>query len=79
MARPAPGHNDDDIKSDVVTAKSRELSAKCLRRAGDPAVLFADARKIHRELGWSARHVEIDQIVATAWNWHKDHADGYGE
>jgi len=49
------------------------------RRPGDPAVLFADARKIQRELGWSARYTEIDQIIATAWNWFKDHPDGYGE
>jgi UDP-glucose 4-epimerase len=49
------------------------------RRTGDPAVLFADARKIRDELGWSARYTEIDQIVATAWNWFKNHPDGYGE
>jgi len=49
------------------------------RRAGDPAVLFADARKIQRELGWSARYTDIYQIIATAWNWFKGHPDGYGD
>jgi UDP-glucose 4-epimerase len=49
------------------------------RRAGDPAVLFADARKIRDELGWQARHTEIDDIVSTAWNWFKNHPHGYGE
>ena len=48
------------------------------RRPGDPAVLFADAGKIRRELGWSARYTDIDPIVATAWNWLKDHPNGYG-
>jgi UDP-glucose 4-epimerase len=48
------------------------------RRAGDPAVLFANADKIRRELGWSARYTDIDTIVATAWNWLKDHPGGYG-
>ena len=48
------------------------------RRPGDPAVLFADAQKIHKELGWSARYLDIDEIVATAWNWFKNHPDGYG-
>jgi UDP-glucose-4-epimerase GalE len=47
------------------------------RRAGDPAVLFADSQKIQRDLGWSPRYTEIDQIVATAWNWFKAHPDGY--
>jgi UDP-glucose-4-epimerase GalE len=47
------------------------------RRPGDPAILFADASKIRRELGWSARYMEIDSIVETAWNWHRNHPDGY--
>ena len=47
------------------------------RRAGDPAVLFADAEKIQRELGWSARHTDLDAIIATAWKWFEKHPDGY--
>ena len=42
------------------------------RRPGDPAILFANADKIRRELGWSARYVEIDAIVATAWRWFEE-------
>jgi UDP-glucose 4-epimerase len=47
------------------------------RRPGDPAALFADAKKIHAELGWQPRYTEIDPIVATAWNWHQHHPRGY--
>lgn len=47
------------------------------RRPGDPAILFADAGKVRRELGWSARYTEIGPIVATAWQWFKNHPDGY--
>ena len=47
------------------------------RRPGDPAVLYADASKIRRELGWSANYTEIDPIVSTAWNWFKNHPHGY--
>ena len=49
------------------------------RRPGDPAVLYADAGKIRRELGWSAKYTEIGPIVATAWKWFKNHPRGYGE
>ena len=49
------------------------------RRPGDPAILFADAGKIQRELDWTARYTEIDQIVETAWNWFKNHPNGYGQ
>jgi UDP-glucose 4-epimerase len=48
-----------------------------VRRPGDPAMLFADASKIRRELGWKARATDIHDIVATAWNWFHDHPKGY--
>ena len=47
------------------------------RRPGDPAVLYADARKIQDQLGWSARYTEIDEIISTAWNWFEKHPNGY--
>jgi len=49
------------------------------RRPGDPAILFANAEKIQNELGWSARYTDIDRIVSSAWNWFKNHPDGYGD
>ena len=41
------------------------------RRPGDPAVLVASAEKIRRELGWKPRFAELDEIVASAWEWHQ--------
>lgn len=41
------------------------------RRPGDPAVLVASSEKIKRELGWNPQFVDLDQIVATAWEWHQ--------
>jgi UDP-glucose-4-epimerase GalE len=41
------------------------------RRAGDPSVLVADARKAHEVLGWKAEHSALDYIVSTAWSWAK--------
>ncbi len=49
------------------------------RRPGDPAVLFADATKVRQELGWRARYTDLDAIVATAWNWFRNHPRGYQE
>jgi len=49
------------------------------RRPGDPAILYADSRKIQTELGWSPRYTEIDDIVASAWRWFERHPEGYGE
>lgn len=39
------------------------------RRAGDPAALVGSAERAMRELGWSPRHADLEQIVATAWAW----------
>jgi UDP-glucose 4-epimerase len=41
------------------------------RRAGDPAVLIASSEKILKELGWKPEVDTIDQIVASAWEWHQ--------
>jgi UDP-glucose 4-epimerase len=47
------------------------------RRAGDPAVLIASSEKIRAELGWTPHYPEIEQIVASAWEWHQSHPNGY--
>ena len=48
------------------------------RRPGDPPALYADLAKAKRELGWKVKFPDIDAIVATAWNWHRTHPNGYG-
>jgi len=42
------------------------------RRAGDPAILIADSRKVRNELGWTPVYEDLSQIIETAWNWHKN-------
>ncbi|HLK32991.1 MAG TPA: UDP-glucose 4-epimerase GalE [Terriglobales bacterium] len=49
------------------------------RRPGDPAVLVASSDKIRRELGWKPRYPELEQIVASAWEWRRRRPDGYGD
>lgn len=47
------------------------------RRPGDPAELVADSSLAQRLLNWKPQYVNIEEIVATAWNWHKAHPQGY--
>ncbi|MFD0870001.1 UDP-glucose 4-epimerase [Chlamydia abortus] len=49
------------------------------RRAGDPAVLIASSAKAKRELNWSPRRDNLEEIVESAWNWHRQHPDGFTE
>ena len=37
------------------------------RRAGDPAILVADASRARDVLGWRAQHSDLDTIVRDAW------------
>ncbi len=39
------------------------------RRAGDPAVLVADATLAKKELNWQPKFAELKDIVSTAWQW----------
>ena len=41
------------------------------RRAGDPAVLVASSEKIQQELGWKPELPSLDEILASAWEWHQ--------
>lgn len=42
------------------------------RREGDPAVLIGSSKKAKELLGWNPQFVNIDDIVESAWNWHKN-------
>lgn len=46
------------------------------RRSGDPIAVWADNSKARAVLGWEPRY-GLEDIVATAWNWHSAHPDGY--
>lgn len=47
------------------------------RRPGDPARLVASPALIKKELGWEAKHSSLEEIVTSAWAWHRKHPHGY--
>lgn len=49
----------------------------CPRRDGDPAQLVASSDKAKRVLGWKPRYDSLEDIVGTAWSWHKSHPHGF--
>lgn len=49
------------------------------RRPGDPARLVASSEKAKRELGWKPLYTTIEEIVASAWEWHEANPNGYEE
>ena len=49
------------------------------RRAGDPAKLMASNEKAKKILGWEPKYTDVKDVISTAWGWHKNHPDGYGD
>jgi UDP-glucose 4-epimerase len=41
------------------------------RREGDPPVLVASVDRVKSVLGWSAESSSLDEIITSAWNWHR--------
>jgi UDP-glucose 4-epimerase len=55
----------------------QEIPAEVVgRRPGDPAAVYADNGKAREVLGWSPRY-GIEEIIASAWQWHHKHPDGF--
>jgi UDP-glucose-4-epimerase GalE len=61
-----------------VIGKVQEITGRTLvvqkvdRRPGDAAVLIASNQKALQQLGWSLHHSDLDNIIASAWKWHRN-------
>ncbi len=47
------------------------------RRPGDPPILVASSEKIRKRLGWAPRYGTLEEIIDTAWRWHRNHPHGF--
>lgn len=65
------------IQSAVRVTGETIKAIETARRPGDPAVLVASSEKIRRELGWKPKYPNLDDIVASAWEWMQQHPQGY--
>ncbi|CEG28462.1 UDP-glucose 4-epimerase GalE [Bacillus sp. B-jedd] len=64
-ARKVTGH---DIPAKVVP-----------RRSGDPSRLIASSEKARKVLGWNPKKTSIQKILEDAWQWHRNHPQGYND
>lgn len=75
--------NGDGFTVKEVIAAAREITARDIpskvhkRRPGDPAILIGSSEKARKELGWRPQYGDIQTIIETAWNWHRNHPNGY--
>ena len=72
------GYSVRDVIDTVKRVSGRDFRVVATeRRPGDAPVLTSDATKAKNELGWEPEIPELEKMVATAWQWHKEHPDGY--
>ena len=55
----------------AVTGRTIQAIEGC-RRLGDPPRLVSDAKRAKFELGWRPKYGDLEQVIATAWNWACD-------
>jgi len=74
------GYSVREVIDSAMRVTGREIPVElAARRAGDPPELWANADRLRSELGWSPRFTRLDDIIATAWKWFRDHPHGYGD
>lgn len=67
-----------EVIAEVEKVTGRKVATRSAdRRAGDPPELWADASLARRILGWRPKYDSLESIVATAWEWHRNHPEGY--
>lgn len=72
------GYSVKEIIDAVKRVSGKDFTVKTEpRRPGDPARLVASAEKAKNILGWEPEFKDLDEIIKTAWNWHKNHPRGY--
>jgi UDP-glucose 4-epimerase len=47
------------------------------RRPGDPPALVASAVEAEQVLNWKPQYTRLEDIIETAWRWHRSHPKGY--
>jgi UDP-glucose 4-epimerase len=68
-----------------VVAAARQVTGHSIpvrfgaRRPGDPPILIAGSERARRELGWTPRFTRLEQIIESAWAWHRAHPRGFNE
>lgn len=66
------GYSVREVIDAVAAVAGQAISADIgPRRAGDPAVLVASSAQIQAELGWKPQFPSLQDIVASAWKWHR--------
>ena len=72
------GYSNKEVIDVIKSVTGMELNIKySARRAGDADALYASIDKIKKDFSWQPKY-GLKEIVETAYLWHKNHPEGYG-
>lgn len=74
------GYSVREVIDTVCQVSGKEFNVvEAGRRLGDPPILTANASTAQQQLGWKTKFGNLKDIVASAWQWHNEHPNGYEE
>ena len=59
------------IKSCEKVTKSNINFEVIEKRSGDPDMLVSNSMRASKELNWHPKYDNLDEIIASAWKWHR--------
>lgn len=62
------------VRIDVIFGT--DFTVSLIRRPGDAATLIASSEKAEKMLGWKRKYTNVEDIVRSAWNFHREHPNG---
>ena len=66
------GFSVKEVVEQVSKITGRKIASKYVdRRSGDPPVLVASSSKAKKCLDWHPAYTDLEEIIRTAWNWHR--------
>lgn len=76
----ATGFSNMEILQAARKVTGKEIPASIgPRRSGDPSTLIASSEKAKKILGWKPKFDNIEKIIETAWKWHENNPEGFGD
>lgn len=74
------GHSVKEVIDVTEKVTGKKINVKMgPRREGDTPSLYADPTNGQKVLGWQAKVTNLEDIIQTAWEWHREHPNGFAE
>jgi len=72
------GHSVKEVMTTALKITGCEIPVlESARRPGDPDILVAKVERIKDLLSWTPEYSSLEQIIESAWNWHRSHPFGF--